>query len=306
MGAAYLGDSGIFELTRGGLGIAVDDVINPGDVNQDNDRFSMNFPEGSIITGDKLEIKTTDGSLLSFVDATGWGDNEQHTQGKWFVFVDLVGGIRLYKEFEDATGGERKGIVSLNSINRDIPIAYTVTNNIGRLLAQVTSYSFSTSRETTDVTSLSDDFRNQYSTLISGSGQLTAFFDYRSIPCRPGATAETEASIYLHQLAIRLNLGSAFKARLYLIHRGANIDVVEKRNDEVWYEIEGVITNVAIAFETGAQVRTVMDFISTGEIKLKVTTTSNYLVQEDGLSRFSLEANQRPGFIQLSKLPYTD
>ncbi len=306
MGAAYLGDSGLFELTRTGLGVSIEDVINPSDVNEDTDRFSMNFPEGSIITGDQIEIKTTDGSLLSFVDPTGWNDGEQHTQGKWFVFVDQVGGIRLYQEFEDATGGERRGVVSLLAINRNIPISYSVSNNVGRLMAQLTSYTFSTTRETLDVTSLSDQFRSQYSTLISGSGQLTAFFDYRSAPCREGATADTEAAIYLHQLAIRLNLGAAFKARLYLIHRGTNIDMTAKYNDTVWYEIEGVVTNVAIGFQTGEQVKSMIDFISTGEIKLKVSTTSSYLVQEDGFSRFALERNQRPGFIELSKLPHTD
>jgi hypothetical protein len=306
MGAAYLGDSGLFELTRTGLGVSIEDVINPGDVNANTDRFSMNFPVGSILTGDKLELKTIDGSLLSFVDPSGWGDGAQYSQGKWFVFVDLVGGIRLYQDFEAATSGERRGSVALLAINRDIPIAYTVSNNNGRLMAQVTSYTFSTNRETADVTSLSDQFRQQYSTLISGSGQLTAFFDYRSTPCRAGSTEETEAAIYLHQLAIRLNLGAAFKARLYLINRGANIDITEKRNDEVWYEIQGVITNVAISFESGVQVKSVMDFVSTGRIMLKVTTTSNYLTQTDGFSRFALESNQRPGYIEVSQEPRID
>ena len=142
--------------------------------------------------------------------------------------------------------------------------------------------------------------------MISGSGQLTAFFDYRSTPCRAGSTEETEAAIYLHQLAIRLNLGSAFKARLYLINRGANIDITEKRNDEVWYEIQGVVTNVAISFESGVQVKSVMDFVSTGRIMLKVTTTSNYLTQTDGFSRFALESNQRPGYIEVSQEPRID
>ena len=306
MSAVYLGNSGLFELAREGMGIAVSDIINPSDVNADRDRFSMNFPEGALITGDMLEIASSDGSLLSFVDPSGWVDNNYHTQGKWYIFVDEVGGIRLYKRFEDCTGGEREGLVSLNSIDRNIPITYTVNNNFGRLMANLTSYTFSTTRETADVTSLSDQFRNQYSTLISGSGQLTAFFDYRNDPCSAGAISDAEVPIYLHQLAIRLYLGAAFKAKLYLISRGSSIDTVERGNDQVWYEIEGIISNVAISFEPGLQVRSTMDFITTGAIKLKVSTTSNYLVQEDGFSRFSLEEMQKPGFIQLTKAPYED
>ena len=50
-----------------------------------------------MITGDMIEIKRTDGGGLSFIAPTGWPTNKQYRDGKWYIYVDEVGAIRLYR-----------------------------------------------------------------------------------------------------------------------------------------------------------------------------------------------------------------
>lgn len=307
MGAVYLGQTGQFELTRDALGERIASEVRGSDVNPVADRFSFDFPPGAILSGDMLEIRSLDRSLLEFVSPGGWGDNRQHTHGKWYVHVDEVGGVKLYRKFEDAVAGERAGRVELIPLRRVIPIEFTISNAIGRCMAEVTGFSFSTTRETQDVSELSEEFRRQYSTTISGSGQLTCYFDYRQRGCNGPIYEYPELPVYLHQLVLRHRLGAEFKARLFLITYGSNDRERDSLNDQVWYEINGVVTNVGISFEPGAQVRSTVDFITTGEIKLRVKTTTNYLLQEQGSfpNRIGLEEYQ-DGFIELEANSSTD
>jgi len=84
-----------------------------------------------------------------------------------------------------------------------------------KLLAQVNSYELNTERETVDTTTLSDEFRSRISTLMSGSGRMSCFWEYR------GDTVN-ELPQYLVQLALRTKVGSQFKARFYLKTIGYN------------------------------------------------------------------------------------
>ena len=290
--SVILGSSGAVELTRSSVGEVFASVVNPSDVNATKDHFSFDFQAGMLLTGDQLEIKATDGGLLSFVD--GWA----YPDGKWYIHVDQVGSIRLYLEFADAVAGERAGQVSLAVPTRNIPIEVRVRNAVPRMLAEVTSFELNTSREAVDVTELGDEFREQHATLISGSGTLNCFFDYAHDRCsgRVSAGFEPELPIYLHQLLLRQQLGSGFHARLFVLTRGSGKD----SGDEVWYEFDGLITNAGIAFEPTQPVRSTIQFVTTGEVKLLVKTGGTLLMQEDS-SYIRLERNQGAGFIELEQ-----
>jgi hypothetical protein len=72
----------------------------------------------------------------------------------------------------------------------------------------------------------------------------------------------------------------------------------EDYNDEVWYEFDALVTNVGIAFEPTQPVKTTVQFVTTGEIRLRTRTVTSYIVKEqDGISRLRLEANQA-GFLE--------
>ena len=173
----YLGNIGNIEITRKSFEGDKESLVNPSDVNVTRDRFSFDFDEGYLISGDLVELTTTDGTNLDFVAASGWGNNTVQTSGNWYVFIDELGGIRLYNNFDDSLEGSTSGLVPLAAIARDIPIRVVVRDRDTRLLASISDYELNTNRETVDITALSDQYRQQYSSLITGSGSLTAQWD---------------------------------------------------------------------------------------------------------------------------------
>ena len=278
--AVYLGNIGNIEIQRRSLDAPLESVVNPSDVNASRDRFSFDFDEGVLISGDRVEITTTDGTDLDFIDASGWGNSTVQSSGTWYIFVDEVGGIRLYDNFDDSLEGSATGLVPLTAIARDIPIRVAIQSKDTRLLACITDYELNTNRETVDITALSDRYREQYSSLISGSGRLTAQWDYVN-------AAGSEPVNYLMQLVLRTEIGSGFHAKLYI--KSANTDAAggsfdaSQLNDALWWEFDALVTASATSFAPGDIIVSTIDFVATGAIKLRAQTTAeSRLLQEDG------------------------
>jgi len=276
----YLGNIGNVELTRKAIEGDLESLVNPSDVNASRDRFSFDFDEGCLISGDFVEITTTDGTTLDFIASSGWSDNTVYSSGNWFIYIDELGGIRLYDNFDDSLEGSTAGLVPLVAINRDIPIAVTVRDRGGRLLACVTDYELNTNRETVDITALSDRYRQQYSSLITGSGRITAQWDYVN-------EAGSEPIHYLMQLVLRTEIGSGLHIKLYI--KSQNTDAAggsfaaSQFNDSLWWEFDALITNSATSFAPGDIILSTIDFVATGPIKLRSRTTiPSRLLQEAG------------------------
>lgn len=276
----YLGQIGTIELTRKSLEGSKESVVNPSDVNAERDRFSFDFDEGFLISGDLAEITTTDGTNLDFVDASGWDNSTVQSSGNWYVFVDELGGIKLYDNFDDSLEGSVDGIVSLTAIARDIPIRVTIRDRDTRVLGQVTEYELNTNRETVDTTALSDEHRQQYSTLISGSGQLIAQWDYVN-------KAGEEPVNYLLQLVVRTEVGAAFHGKFYIKYgdttaQGGSFEA-SQINDALWWEFDAIVTAAAVAFTPDSVVNATISFVTTGPVRLKARTQQKrYLLQESG------------------------
>ena len=276
----YLGQIGQIELTRKSLEGALESVVNPSDVNTDRDRFSFDFDEGYLVNGDLVEIATTDGTDLDFIDASGWTVGSVQTSGNWYVFIDELGGIKLYDNFDDSLEGSTAGQISLAAIARNIPIRVTVRDRDSRILADVVEYELNTSRETVDITTLSDQHRQQYSSLITGSGRLTAHWDYAN-------TAGTEPVHYLMQLVVRTEVGSSFHGKFYVKAENTTAQTgafdATQINDALWWEFDALVTNVAVSFTPDSVIVGTIDFVATGSIRLKARTQQRrYLLQEDG------------------------
>jgi hypothetical protein len=276
----YLGNIGGIEITRKSFEGDKESIVNPSDINATRDRFSFDFDEGYLISGDLVELTTLDGTLLDFVDASGWGNNTVQASGNWYVFIDEIGGIRLYDNFDDSLEGSSTGLVPLVAIARDIPIRVVVRDRDSRLLASISDYELNTNRETVDITALSDQYRQQYSSLITGSGTLTAQWDYNK------GTGE-EPVHYLMQLVLRTDIGSGFRAKFYI--KSANTDAAggsfsaTQLNDALWWEFDAIVTNSATSFAPGDIIVSRIDFVATGAIRLRAKTTSaDRLLQEDG------------------------
>jgi hypothetical protein len=276
----YLGNVGNIEITRKSFEGSKESLVNPSDVNPARDRFSFDFDEGYLISGDLVELTTLDGTTLDFVDASGWGNNTVQTSGNWYVFIDELGGIRLYTNFDDSLEGSSSGLVSLAAIARNIPIRVVVRDRDTRLLACISDYELNTNRETVDITALSDEYRQQFSSLITGSGSLTAQWDYLK-------GNGDEPVHYLMQLVLRTEIGSGFRAKFYI--KSANTDAAggsfssSQFNDALWWEFDAIVTNSATSFAPGEIIVSRIDFVTTGAIRLRArTTAARKLLQEDG------------------------
>ena len=253
----YLGNAGNIELTRDS-GDTIAGTIKVANVDADKDMFSFDFSFGAFVTGDFVEFSSA--STLSFVSGYAY------TKGNWFVSVDQLGGLRLYPTYTDAIAGTSNNRVGLAVPGADIAVSCRILNAVPRILANIIQFELSTDREAVDTSSLGDEFRNQYSTLITGSGSIDCQFDY--------ATAgETEIAVYLHNLLLRQQFGSDFKANLYILTEG-QAQGVNASNDSVWYEIQGVMTNAAIQCTAGDIIESRFTFVTTGEIKLRVQTVT--------------------------------
>ena len=253
----YLGNAGNIELTRDS-GDVIAGTIAPASVDVSKGMFSFDFSFGAFVTGDFVEFTST--TTLSFV--SGWA----YTKGNFFVNVDQLGGLRLYNTYSDAVAGTSNNRVALATPGASIAVSCTILNSVSRVLGQIVRFELSTYREAVDTTGLGDEFRNQYSTLITGSGSIECIFDY-------AVAGETEIAVYLHNLLLRQQFGSDFKANLYILSEG-QAQGVNAANDSIWYEISGVMTQAAISCAAGDIIGSTFTFVTTGEIKLRVQTTT--------------------------------
>ena len=253
----YLGNAGNIELTRDS-GDVIAGIITPSNVAATKGMFSFDFSSGTFVTGDFVEFKST--TTLSFI--SGWA----YTKGNFFVNVDQLGGLRLYNTYSDAVAGTSNNRIALATPGANIAVSCTILNSVPRVLGQIVKFELSTDREAVDTTGLGDEFRNQYSTLITGSGSIECIFDY-------AVAGQVEVAVYLHNLILRQQFGSDFKANLYILSEG-QAQGVNAANDSVWYEINGVMTQAAISCAAGDIIGSTFTFVTTGEIKLRVQTTT--------------------------------
>lgn len=256
--SVYLGAFGEVELKREFDGTDLRSTINPSDVNATKKRFSFDFDHGQLLTGDQIEITSTDGSALDFIDSY------TKTSVKKFIYVDELDGIFLYNSFAHAVAGGTTNATALATPANDIPIKVVVENSDYRVLGRVQSYELNTQRETVDVTTLSDEFRNRIGTLMSGSGRMACEWEYT------GDTSK-ELPNYLLELILRTKVGSSFKGRFYIKTSGYNpANHSDANNDAVWYEVSGVLTACAVQFTPNQMVQITADFITTSKIEIRM------------------------------------
>ena len=268
--SVYLGTHGEIELQRQFGDVELTSTINPSDVNATKKRFSFDFEHGQLISGDQIEITSTDNSALDFIDS--YTDSSV----KKFIHVDELDGIRLYNTFAHAVNGGTTNAIALAAPANNIPIRVKVQNSEYKVLAQVNSFELNTERETVDTTTLSDEFRTRISTLMSGSGRMSCFWEYTG-------NQDKELPNYLVELILRTKVGSQFKARFYIKRSDHNPSgILAASNDEIFYEFNGVLTGCAVQFAPNNTVQVQADFISTGPIQLRMDLeVESKLLQED-------------------------
>ena len=271
--AFYLGNYGNVRLRRGtdAFSGSIEASIGPDDVNTILERIGVDDAADNIVTGDRIEILTTDSRGLAFIPASNWNSAAIENTFTAYVNVNQAGGLRLFSSFEDSINNNRLNEIDLQAFTGDpIQVIIVVRDSKFNLLGNVSRYEFNTSRDSVDLTVLSDKYKQQHSAgLISGSGRIECIFDYTT-------KGEIEAPMLMLQVIQRLDLGCAFDIALYLTDKEVDPDV-----PNIFYETTGVTTSTGISVEAGGVVSCTVDFVTTGEIKLVIGKPSEYILKED-------------------------
>jgi len=275
----YFGSTGFIELKRDALNSQIGTSLDPADVNTTKKRFSVENINGSLITGDQVEIETVDGSNLQLLS------NHDFPDLRKYIHIDDMGGIRLYNTFASALSGEVTDALTLTAPSSTKNILIRTRNTRFRPLAKITEFEITTTRDTVDVTNLGAEFRQQYENgLISGQGTIQTIWQHRNFQNDTIDFESPEFPVYLSQLLVRMQQGADFEGRFYIYH-----DPSQSINS-VWYQSMCVITNVAINVPASGLVEARIEFITNGEIRLHngvppsflLLESSDKILQEDG------------------------
>ena len=268
MSGIYLGTSGAVEIERTSINTPLNSVLDPTDVNAPEKRFGFDFDHTALITGDRVSIRSVDGSNLQLVSAWNYPD--------WtgYIHIDDAGGIRLYSDFNSAINGGVDNALPLIAPAVSQKIELTTEGFDYRYLADISEYQITTSRETVDLTSLGEEHRRSYASgLISGQGTLTCFWQYQHNFCDGPAIQTPELSQYFANLILRVQQGASFHGRFYLLNG---------KPDYVWYDAPlCIVTNVALTVSSADAIRAQIDFVTSGNIDLHIGQPPAYLLQEN-------------------------
>lgn len=278
--AVFLGTSGNVRLRRGldvSYGVLTDE-IKKEDVNTTLNRLGFVSSLDNLLTGDRVEITTTDGSDLICFAPSAWSANEVQNSITAYVNVNAAGGLRFFETFDYAVNNIRAFEYELVAFDAPpIPISVKVRDNTFNILGNVTSYQVNTDRETIDVTALSDKFRRQYSAgLISGAGSIDCLFDFES-------TGIAETPLLMLQLIQRIDIGSEFDLLLYLTDKDLGA------SNNVFYQIDALVSRAGVTVDANNAVTCTIDFVSTGEIRLLVGTPPAFFLLTDDSDKIQLE-----------------
>jgi hypothetical protein len=276
----YLGTKGNVRLRRGTkeqLG-SLEDQIVPDDVNTSLNRLSFDSSINNLLTGDRVDIVTSDSRGLVCFSPSAWRNNQVNNGISAYVNVNAMGGLRFFETFQDSINNVRANEIALASFaGAALEITVRVRDVAYNILGCVRDYEFNTDRATIDTTALDDRFKQQVSAgLISGAGRIACAFDYKT-------SGVNETPLLMLQLIQRVEIGSEFDLALYLTDK-----TVDPNVDNIFYNLTAVVTRAGVQVQAGEIIDCSIDFVTTGEIQLVYGRPSDYILKEDD-DRIELE-----------------
>lgn len=269
----FLGGNGAVRLRRGLRSplAFLSDEISPNDVNTSLNRLGFDSSLDNLLTGDRVEIATTDPRGLICFSPSVWSSGVVESSISAYVHVNAVGGLRFFSSFEPAVNNDRTQEYTLASFaDPALPISFSVRDAKDNGVGDITSYTLNTEREAIEVTGLSDKFKRQYSAgLISGNGTIDCVFNYTNV-------GDRENSLLLIQLIQRVDIGSEVELFLYLTDKDLDINVTT-----VFYRMEAMITRSGVTVGVDDVIRCTIDFVTIGEIQLLIGAPASYVLTED-------------------------
>ena len=288
----FAGHYGSIELKRIGGPFKLDLEIRAQDISSGRKRFAFStkegndIPWGTITTGDRVRIATTDSRGLPFRFFRDTAnaqtiDNPGATIGplEFFANVDTMGAIRMYRNFADAIANPnaRYLAIPLSKAAGDPPWPVTVTLLPGNYntLGRVEGFTISTDRENIDITSLGERYRGMSASAISGSGTVDCLFEFKNV-------AGQEIPAALADLIQKVEIGSQFEGKFYLLAPSSRPPKGYTAIESAYYRVRAMITKSALTVQGDAIVDCSFDFVTTGQFEFRtgdspveITTEAN-------------------------------
>lgn len=306
----FAGHYGSIEFKRIGSPSILDLEIAAADISYVRKRFALGVPGGldlafgTITTGDRIRISTDDSRGLPFrfytnAANTTYIDNPGASVGplEFFANVDAMGAIRMYRTFTDAINnpGERYLAVPLDKSETEDawPVKVNLLPGAFNTLGKVQGFTISTDRETIDITSLGEKFRGFSASAITGNGSVDCLFDLNTI-------ASEEIPLALAELIQKVEIGSKFEGKFYILEPGSPQPPSYATFDGVYYQLEGVLSKSAFTIRADQIAECSFDFITAGEFKLRTGDVPVDLVTEDNASIGNESTLEELGVLQES------
>lgn len=281
-GSVRLGRSSAFQWTE---------IIRPEDVTTSLNRLGFETAADNLLVGDRLLMETDDPRGLAFLSPAAGSDGEPIAGAVHHVHVNAMGGLRLFRELNDAINNDRSKEVALVEFEGEpIEVRCSVRDAAFNELALVTLWTFDSDRDAIDSSTLEDRFKQLYDRgLISGAGTIECYFVNSEVDQPPGRIpVDAELPLMLLQTIQRIELGSSFQAALHVtdVGKGAAINL--------FYAITGVITKSGIDVTAEDITKVRISFMTTGEYRLLVGDPRAYILKEDD---FYIETERGDGFL---------
>lgn len=268
----YLGNVGNVRLRRKNS-LTINGEVRSADINTSLNRVGFDNSTDNLLTGDKIDLSTTDPRGLAFLPVSSWIDGEGITYATVSVFVNVnaAGGLRFFDNFAAAVNNDRSQEYTVQTFEGEpLPITFQVRDVATNVLGDVSRFTFNTDREALDTTTLNDKFKRMYSAgLISGSGTIDCFFNSETSGIK-------ETPLLLLQLIQRLDIGSEFDCLLALTD-----GELDSSLQNIYYEFSAMVTRSGVDVNATDILTCAVDFVTTGEIRLLVGRPSGYLLKED-------------------------
>ena len=289
----FAGHYGSVELKRVGDSHVLDLEIAKSDLYVSRKRFalgmanSLDLPFGTITTGDRIRISTQDTRGLPFrfytnAANTQYIDNPGASVGplEFFANVDTLGAIRMYRTFTDAIANSDVRYLAVPLAQTSVAPWQVKVNLLPgsfNRLGQVTGFTLSTERETVDTTALGGKYRDFASSAISGGGTLDCLFSFKNV-------VGEEIPLALSQLIQKIEVGSRFQSKLYILEPGNPQPRGYLATEGVFYEINGIFTKSAMTVQADQIAECSFDFLTAGEFKLRAGDNPVDLRTENNVS----------------------
>ena len=290
----FVGHYGEIELRRIGSSNTLDLNISTSDLSPGRKRFTLgpgqgqDIPFGTITTGDRIKISTSDARGLPFrfyknaantvyIDDPGAGVLPL----EFYANVDTMGAIRMYRNFADAIANPNARYLAVPLEKASSSPSWKTRVNLlpgsYNTLGQVEGFQISTDRETVDTTALGNKYKDFSSSAISGSGSVDCLFSFKNV-------LGQEIPLALSQLIQKIEIGSKFAGKFYILKPGLPQPPGYTANEGVYYEVNGILTRSALTLRADELVECSFDFITSGEFKLRAGDAPIELATENNVS----------------------